>query len=155
MTDVSAKSLRSSLVAAYHIWLERSCELAEVKSSEFKWFFLFFCCFVLVFPAGADATETSCQLVETEHGLRVGIFAKGKHPPRVNPWLYTMQAQKHRGVTVKPWEFMLLLFLQMRRINCELLQPPIETCQSNLFLLFLLQKHLFLGSLHQSRYYLT
>lgn len=30
--------------------------------------------------AGADATETSCQPVETEHGLKVGVFPKGKLP---------------------------------------------------------------------------
>ncbi|KAK2895872.1 hypothetical protein Q8A73_015360 [Channa argus] len=56
--------------------------------------------------AGADATETSCQLVETEHGLKVGIFPKGKLPPThpgVNPRLYIMQAQKHRGVPVGPF----------------------------------------------------
>lgn len=34
--------------------------------------------------AGADATETSCQLVETEHGLKVGVFPKGKTTPRVD-----------------------------------------------------------------------
>lgn len=54
-------------------------------SSEFKLLFPPFFFFVMVFPAGADATETSCQLVETEHGLKVGIFAKGKLPPRVDP----------------------------------------------------------------------
>lgn len=39
--------------------------------------------FVVMFPAGADATETSCQPVETEHGLKVGVFPKGKLPPTV------------------------------------------------------------------------
>lgn len=38
-----------------------------------------------MFPAGADATETSCQPVETEYGLKVGIFPKGKLPPKSRP----------------------------------------------------------------------
>lgn len=33
--------------------------------------------FVNLFPAGSEASETRCQLVETEHVLKVGVFPKG------------------------------------------------------------------------------
>lgn len=31
----------------------------------------------MMFPAGADATETSCQLMETEHVLKVVVVVAG------------------------------------------------------------------------------
>lgn len=83
MSDAARKALRRSTVNMNVLCFTGRAggtkpELTEVLSSAFKSFFPLFS--DVMFPAGADATETSCQLVETEHGLKVGLFPKGKLP---------------------------------------------------------------------------
>lgn len=83
----------------YSIWLWCSgeSECTEVQRSQFKWFPPHF--YVLIFPAVADATETSCQPAETEHGLKVGIFPKGKLPQES-----TRSCMSHEHRSMEEWQ---------------------------------------------------
>lgn len=62
--------------------------------------------------AGADATETSCQPAETEHGLKVGVFPKGKLPQES-----THDCMSHTHRSIEEWktnlsgEYLLFLLL--------------------------------------------
>lgn len=88
------KSLRGSTVWMWSI----DCCSSESLSCwvlNFKYFFFFF----VMFPAGADATETSCQPVETEHGLKMGVFPKGKLPQESTQ---DCMSCKHRSM--EEWE---------------------------------------------------
>lgn len=144
--------------------------VTELLSSEFKIFpshFFFFSFLFVMFPAGADATETSCQPVETEHGLKMGVFPKGKLPQEST---HNCMSCKHRSM--EEWEPLRISAFavtgdvvannERNKLWTAAQRPHIETylfmtmlIYFYYFFFFYCKRNLFSGSLHQFGYYLT